>query len=466
MPARSFCVTQRLTCSHESDPALHHLPAISDDINLARLPLVDHTLLQLANAVLCDDPAAGVELLEGALLNDPALALWCVAFAWKCHEREIDTIDDAACWLQQDGIDQLSDGADNVDDGDVEQWLPFVRKSLALRRSAAPESSLVSMLSNAAEWASALGTAKLELPPSVTKQSAATDSSTDDSTGDIDQLVAAWQAEHPLAASLFRRAVAMRARVEAFESRWDEDFLREKLASLKEFTYGASHELNNPLFNISSRAQMLLRDEEDPDRRRKLSTIYAHAMRASEMINDIALAARPPKPNCEEVDVAAVAREMIVELQPSAEEQATSLTLTDDTSIRIEADATQLAVAVREIIINALESLKRSTRRGEVAVTLAAEDDDHVSITVTDNGPGLDARAKRHLFDPYFSGYESGRGLGFGLTKCWQIVQAHGGTIVVDSQPQQGTTVTMRLPFNQTPTETSSPNNINADSGS
>ena len=51
------------------------------------------------------------------------------------------------------------------------------------------------------------------------------------------------------------------------ESDFDRRLLREKLASLKEFAYGASHELNNPLFNISSRAQLLLRDERDPERR-------------------------------------------------------------------------------------------------------------------------------------------------------------------------------------------------------
>src|SRR5687767_1922318 len=82
----------------------------------------------------------------------------------------------------------------------------------------------------------------------------------------------------------------------AMDSDFDQRLLREKLASLKEFAYGASHELNNPLFNISSRAQLLLRDERDPERRRKLSTIYAHAMRASEMISDMALAAQPPRP--------------------------------------------------------------------------------------------------------------------------------------------------------------------------
>ena len=69
----------------------------------------------------------------------------------------------------------------------------------------------------------------------------------------------------------------------------------EILASLKELAYGASHEINNPLANIATRAQTLLRDERDPERRRKLATINAQAFRAHEMISDMMLFARPPQ---------------------------------------------------------------------------------------------------------------------------------------------------------------------------
>jgi C4-dicarboxylate-specific signal transduction histidine kinase len=53
---------------------------------------------------------------------------------------------------------------------------------------------------------------------------------------------------------------------------------------------------------------------------------------------------------------------------------------------------------------------------------------------------------RRHLFDPYFSGREAGRGLGLGLSKCWRIITDHGGQIDVDSGPERGTTITLQLP--------------------
>jgi signal transduction histidine kinase len=59
---------------------------------------------------------------------------------------------------------------------------------------------------------------------------------------------------------------------------------------------------------------------------------------------------------------------------------------------------------------------------------------------VTDHGVGIDETARAHLFDPFFSGRQAGRGLGFGLSKCWRIVTNHGGKIAVASVPGDETT--------------------------
>src|SRR5436190_24315311 len=77
-----------------------------------------------------------------------------------------------------------------------------------------------------------------------------------------------------------------------------------KLQALYNFAYGLSHEINNPLANIATRAQTLLVDEKDPERRRKLATIVQQAFRAHEMIADLMLFARPPALRLEEIDLA------------------------------------------------------------------------------------------------------------------------------------------------------------------
>jgi signal transduction histidine kinase len=55
------------------------------------------------------------------------------------------------------------------------------------------------------------------------------------------------------------------------------------------------------------------------------------------------------------------------------------------------------------------------------------------------------------LFDPFFSGREAGRGLGFGLSKCWRIVTQHGGSVVVNSVGGAGAEFTILLPLNVAP---------------
>ncbi len=74
------------------------------------------------------------------------------------------------------------------------------------------------------------------------------------------------------------------AHLAAERSHWTDDFERAvehaKLEALKEFAYGAGHEINNPLANISARAQTLLKDETDPERRQKLAAINTQAFRA------------------------------------------------------------------------------------------------------------------------------------------------------------------------------------------
>ncbi len=96
--------------------------------------------------------------------------------------------------------------------------------------------------------------------------------------------------------------VARLARLERLEFSFQSDLEQQKLAALKELAYGAGHEINNPLANISARAQTLLQDEPDPQRRRRLAAINSQAFRAYEMIADMMLFARPPQPRLERLD--------------------------------------------------------------------------------------------------------------------------------------------------------------------
>ena len=227
----------------------------------------------------------------------------------------------------------------------------------------------------------------------------------------------------------------------------------EKLAAVVELAYGASHEINNPLANIATRAQVLLRDELHPERRRMLTAIHAQAMRAHEMIADLMLFARPPRLAPEDVDLIGLVRDVADQWHAAAVDQSTELTVSaGEGCLMCRADATQLAVAVGALIRNALEALG-SGGRVEIAVgrnTTSRNGDGQppslpLEIIVSDNGPGMSAELRRRAFDPFFSGREAGRGLGFGLSKCWRIIREHGGEVLLESEPGRGTRAAVRL---------------------
>jgi signal transduction histidine kinase len=223
---------------------------------------------------------------------------------------------------------------------------------------------------------------------------------------------------------------------------------REKLESLKELAYGASHEINNPLANIAARAQSLLADEPNPERRRKLSAIHRQALRAHEMISDLMLFARPPKLNRGQCHIGDVVKQVVAQYRNTAAERGIELNCSvDDEPIpRLSLDETQIAVAVVALVTNAIEAIGASGSV-QVAVRSAGTADERaVEIVVRDDGPGISPDVRPHIFDPFFSGREAGRGLGFGLSKCWRIVSDHGGEVIVAQSAGGGAEFTIRLP--------------------
>lgn len=265
-----------------------------------------------------------------------------------------------------------------------------------------------------------------------------------------------------------------------------------KLQALYHFAYGLSHEINNPLANIATRAQTLLVDEKDAERRRKLATIVQQAFRAHEMIADLMLFARPPALKPEQVDLAKLVETIVAEVQDRAREQGTCVVANvKNPPLLTTADSTQLAVALKALVQNALEAVRtggivevsaenshgseaNSTQYTVLSTPASSDPTDraailrsdppplspvprplspstalrapHFLLSVSDNGPGIPPDIRPHIFDPFFSGREAGRGLGLGLSKAWRIAELHGGTIEVESAAARGAKFSLVLP--------------------
>ena len=205
-----------------------------------------------------------------------------------------------------------------------------------------------------------------------------------------------------------------------------------KLAALAEFCAGAGHEINNPAAAIHGRASLLLRRCDDPATARDLRVISEQALRIRDMIADALLFARPPEVVPEPVRLGEVVESALDGLREKATEAGCAIE-TDFAPVALEADPAMLAVLAASLGRNALEAGAARLRfRGRLR-------DGRALLFVSDDGPGFAEQDRAHAFDPFYSGRQAGRGLGFGLPKCWRIVRLHGGTLDVRSAPGRTT---------------------------
>lgn len=230
---------------------------------------------------------------------------------------------------------------------------------------------------------------------------------------------------------------------------------REKLEAMAEFAAGAGHEINNPVAAIVGRVQMLLPGETNADRRHQLQTIAAQALRIRDMIGDAMLFARPPAPERALCDLAELVEREAATLREMAAARGTSIKFDLRPPAPVSVDRTQLAIVLHALVRNSFEALRSG---GEIRMQVTAEDSPpaaHSSptaprkrscvLSVMDNGPGFSESERRHLFDPFYSGRQAGRGLGFGLPKCWRIITQHEGSIEATSETGR-TQFVIRLP--------------------
>ena len=227
----------------------------------------------------------------------------------------------------------------------------------------------------------------------------------------------------------------------------DEALFRAKLESLAEFAAGAGHEINNPVATIVGRAQMLIAGETDPGRKESLATIVSQALRIRDMIGDCMLFARPPEPKFQTVHLGQTLREAAAGLTDLLVAKQARIAWDTPSEVTIWADPTQASVVAAALLRNAIEA--QAEPGGVVTVRIAAvrlAGEPFGRMEIADRGIGLSELEREHLFDPFYSGRQAGRGLGFGLPKCWRILSNHGGTIRVTSNADEGTRCTVDWP--------------------
>nr|WP_298522592.1 ATP-binding protein [uncultured Halomonas sp.] len=235
------------------------------------------------------------------------------------------------------------------------------------------------------------------------------------------------------------------------ELKWLEDELvhSERLASIGRLAAGVAHEIGNPITGISSLAQNLHYDSNDPRVLQTAEQIQQLTQRVSSIVGSLVgfahggrhihntpltmLALRPL------VDEAL----HLIHLARSGED------ITYDNRCPFELQIVGDAQRLVQVLVNLIGNARDASQQGGHVVVDADVQEDWIQLSITDDGHGIDESIRDHLFEPFVTTKAPGKGTGLGLPLVYSIVREHHGDIRIDSPAPgqvQGTRITLRFP--------------------
>lgn len=223
---------------------------------------------------------------------------------------------------------------------------------------------------------------------------------------------------------------------------------------LKQFTADASHELRSPLMAISSNVEVALKYPEGMrDEDREVFVAIASATnQMTSLTEDLLVLARSDRqqsPIKSPIHLSALLTDLVTLYQPQAQVSGIALTAAIAPDLHLWGDRDQITRALTNLIQNALQYTPEG---GQVSVN-AQTDHQHIQIMVKDTGIGIAPEQLPNVFERFWRADaarthdQGGSGLGLAITQA--IVQQHGGSISVTSQPEQGSCFTVKLPIGQ-----------------
>ncbi len=241
------------------------------------------------------------------------------------------------------------------------------------------------------------------------------------------------------------------------ERKQAEEALRhaEKLAAMSALLAGVAHELNNPLTVVKGQAELLRRavTDSEPLATRADKIVRAVDRCARIVRNFLALARRYP-PERQPMKLNEVVWEAVELLAYSlaVDDVEVCPQLAEDLPI-VWADAHQIHQVTVNLMANAHQAMRGRPLPRQLALRTGRDADARrVWLEVADTGPGVPLDVQLRIFEPFFTTKPAGQGTGLGLALSRAIIEAHGGTIQVESRPGEGATFRVELPATpQTP---------------
>ncbi len=231
----------------------------------------------------------------------------------------------------------------------------------------------------------------------------------------------------------------------------------DRLASVGTLAAGMAHEIKNPLVTVKTFTQLLPERYDDPDFRDTFSSLIGQEVkRIDSIVSQLLGFSRPARPNLAPASLHGIL-DASLNLTAQRIRQA-GIRLERDYKAgfdTVQLDADQLNQAFINFLFNAIEAMDRGgclTVRTEQIETKDYLDlwyenaaPRYIRISIQDTGEGIPPENLAHIFDPFFTTKTMGTGLG--LSVAHKIIQEHGGSIDVESEPTKGTTIIISLPL-------------------
>jgi two-component system NtrC family sensor kinase len=229
----------------------------------------------------------------------------------------------------------------------------------------------------------------------------------------------------------------------------------DRMASLGRLAASVAHEINNPLsaiLNLSMVMERVLTEDGIPPGRELefrdfLSRISEETARVGGIVKDLLTFSRSSTPKRADADLNEIVKKTLSLISHKLELGNVIMTLKLDENLPlVPCDASQIQQVVVNLVMNAAEAMPGG---GEAVVRTRLEPEaDSVVLEVADTGTGVSNEDLARIFDPFFTTKEEGKGVGLGLAVAYGMVNAHGGTIEVESFHDQGTVFGVHLPLN------------------
>ncbi len=220
----------------------------------------------------------------------------------------------------------------------------------------------------------------------------------------------------------------------------------ERLSALGQFAAGIAHELRNPLGTIRMRTQMWQRSTDAEAAKRSSAVILEEIDRLDTIISRLLYFARPIQLQLEPVsldDLCAVTASTWAEKEAS---KGVRIICKATSQSVVTADRGRLLQVLDNLMENAVHSASHSIAQGGSVTISTTLDAYFARIDIMDDGRGFTPAALRHAMDPFYTTKDNGTGLGLSIS--FEIVQAHGGELLLANHEGGGAVASLRLPLN------------------